>query len=102
VWRRQVGFVRGTRWPAGSSAATSWQEWQDEVMDGFLVEPPNKVKPGLRGSRVMSGDWQRLHRVRGASGGSPKNHWAPWLIHKARIEDGGAVASDRSDRWVSV
>jgi hypothetical protein len=24
-----------------------------------------KVEPGLRGSRVMSGDWQRLHRVRG-------------------------------------
>jgi hypothetical protein len=28
-----------------------------------------KVKPGLRGSRVMSGDWQRLHQVRGFSGG---------------------------------
>jgi hypothetical protein len=26
-----------------------------------------KVKPGLRGSRVMSGDWRRLHRVRGVS-----------------------------------
>jgi hypothetical protein len=24
-----------------------------------------KVEPGLRGSRVMSGDWWRLHRVRG-------------------------------------
>jgi hypothetical protein len=24
-----------------------------------------KVEPGLRGSRVMSGDWQKLHRVRG-------------------------------------
>jgi hypothetical protein len=24
-----------------------------------------KVEPGLRGSRVMSGDWRRLHRVRG-------------------------------------
>jgi hypothetical protein len=29
-----------------------------------------KVEPGLRGSRVMSGDWQRLHRVRGVSSGS--------------------------------
>jgi hypothetical protein len=26
-----------------------------------------KVEPGLRGSRVMSGDWWRLHRVRGVS-----------------------------------
>ena len=61
-----------------------------------------KVEPGLRGSRVMSGDWRRLHRVRGVSGGSPENHWVPWLIHKAKTEDGGAVASDRSDQWVPV
>jgi hypothetical protein len=33
-----------------------------------------KVMPGLRGSRVMSGDWRRLQRVRGVSGGSPENH----------------------------
>jgi hypothetical protein len=30
-----------------------------------------KVEPGLHGSRVMSGDWRRLHRVRGVSNGSP-------------------------------
>jgi hypothetical protein len=33
-----------------------------------------KVEPGLRGNRVMSGDWRRLHRVRGVSSGSPENH----------------------------
>jgi hypothetical protein len=33
-----------------------------------------KVEPGLRGSRVMSGDWQSLHRVRGVSSGPPENH----------------------------
>jgi hypothetical protein len=33
-----------------------------------------KVEPGLLGRRVMSGDWWRLHRVRGVSGGSPENH----------------------------
>jgi hypothetical protein len=33
-----------------------------------------KVEPELRGSQVMSGDWRRLHRVRGVSGGSPENH----------------------------
>jgi hypothetical protein len=32
-----------------------------------------KVEQGLRGSRVMSGDWRRLHRVRGVSIGSPIN-----------------------------
>jgi hypothetical protein len=33
-----------------------------------------KVEPGLRGNRVMSGDWRMLHRVRGVSSGSPENH----------------------------
>jgi hypothetical protein len=46
-----------------------------------------KVEPGLRGSRVMSGDRRRLHRVRGVSGGSPENQWVPWLIHKAKTEE---------------
>jgi hypothetical protein len=46
-----------------------------------------KVEPGLHGSRVMSGDWRRLHQVRGVSGGSPENHWVSWLIHKAKTEE---------------
>jgi hypothetical protein len=46
-----------------------------------------KVEPGLHVSRVMSGDWRRLHRVREVSGGSPENHWVPWLIHKAKTEE---------------
>jgi hypothetical protein len=46
-----------------------------------------KVEPILRGSRVMSGNWQMLHRVREVSGGSPENHWVPWLIHKAKTEE---------------
>jgi hypothetical protein len=50
-----------------------------------------KVESGLRGSRVMSGDWRRLHRVRGVSGGSPENHWVPWLIHKANTEEPNTV-----------
>jgi hypothetical protein len=32
-----------------------------------------KVEPGLHGSRVMSGDLRRLHRVRGICGSSPQN-----------------------------
>jgi hypothetical protein len=35
----------------------------------------------------MSGDWRRLHRVRGVSSGSPENNWVPWLIHKAKTEE---------------
>jgi hypothetical protein len=33
-----------------------------------------KVESGLRGIRVMSGDWRRLHRVRRVSCDSPENH----------------------------
>jgi hypothetical protein len=50
----------------------------------------------------MSGDWQRLLRVRGVSSGSPENHWVPCLIHKARTEDGGAEALGRSDRCATT
>jgi hypothetical protein len=66
-----------------------------------------KVEPGPCGSQVMSGDWRRLHRVRGVSGGSPESHWVPWLIHKAKTEEPKTVleqcqtgltgGSDRSD-----
>jgi hypothetical protein len=31
----------------------------------FWLSLKTKVDPGLRGSRVMSGDWRRLHRARG-------------------------------------
>jgi hypothetical protein len=64
-----------------------------------------KVEPGLRGSRVMSGDWWRLHCVRGVSNCSQENHGVPWLIHKAKTEEqqhqaslaGGVNQSDRCD-----
>jgi hypothetical protein len=69
-----------------------------------------KVEPGLLGSRVMSGDWWRLHQVHGVSSGSTENHWVPWLIHKAKTEEPKMVlrqcqtgltgGSDGSDRWV--
>jgi hypothetical protein len=71
-----------------------------------------KVDLGLRGSRVMSGDWRRLHQVRVVSRGSPENHWVSWLIHKAKTEEpktevqqhwtGLTGGSDRSNRWVPV
>jgi hypothetical protein len=54
-----------------------------------------KVELGLRGSRAMSGDWRRLNRVRGVSCGSPENHWVPWLIHKAKIEELKTVLQQR-------
>jgi hypothetical protein len=68
-----------------------------------------KVEPGLRGSRVMSGDWRSLHRVRGVSSGSQENHWVPWLIHKAKTEEPKTEVQQHrtgltggSDQWVPV
>jgi hypothetical protein len=46
-----------------------------------------KVEPGLRGSQVMSGDWRRLHQVRGVCCGSPENHRVTRLSHKAEAKD---------------
>jgi hypothetical protein len=46
-----------------------------------------KVEPELRGSRVMSGDWRRVHRVRGVCSGSLENHWVTRLSHKTEVED---------------
>jgi hypothetical protein len=60
----------------------------------------------------MSGDWRRLHRVRGVSSGSLENHWVPWLNHKAKtgelktvlqqLQTGLTGGSDWSDRWAPV
>jgi hypothetical protein len=54
-----------------------------------LLSLKTKVEPGLRGSgsRVMSGDWRRLHRVRGFCSGSLENHWVTRLSHKTEAED---------------
>jgi hypothetical protein len=35
----------------------------------------------------MSGDWRRLHRVRGVCSGSAENHWVTRLSHKTETED---------------
>jgi hypothetical protein len=40
----------------------------------FWLSLKTKVKSGLRGSRVMSGDWWRLHRVHEVCSGAPENH----------------------------
>jgi hypothetical protein len=46
-----------------------------------------KVKPELRGSGVMSGDWRKLCRVRGVCSGSPQNQLVTRLSHKTEDED---------------
>jgi hypothetical protein len=35
----------------------------------------------------MSGDWRRLHQVRGVCSGKPENHGVTQLSHKTEAED---------------
>jgi hypothetical protein len=67
-----------------------------------------KVEPGLREGRVISGDWQRLHQVRGVSVGftrKPLGSLADPQSQDRRTETevqqhqtGLTIGSDRSDR----
>jgi hypothetical protein len=56
-WRLRGGKNSGTK-----SWMVSW------------LSLKTKVESRLLGSRVMSGDWRRIHRVREVWSGSPKNH----------------------------
>jgi hypothetical protein len=48
----------------------------------------------------MSGDWRRLHQVRGVCGGSPENHRVTRLSHKAEAEDRAWLSGqNRPDRF---
>jgi hypothetical protein len=83
--------------------AASWQERQDEVMDGFLDEPQNQGRAGTM--------WEPNHEWRLAED-TPSSRGFQWFTKKPlgslvdphsqdrRTEDGGVAASDRSDRWV--
>jgi hypothetical protein len=88
VWRRQAGFVRGTRWLAGSNAGrmVARTARQSRWTVSWLSHK-TKVKPGLRGRQVLSGDWRRLHQVRSVCGGSLENHQVTRLSHKAEAKD---------------
>jgi hypothetical protein len=79
------------------------QERQDEVMDGFLVEPQNQGQAGTT--------WESCHEWRLAEA-TPSSRGFRWFTRKPlgsmvnpqrqdrRTKDRGVVASDRSDRWV--
>jgi hypothetical protein len=58
-----------------------------------------KVELELRGSQVMSGDWRRLHQVRGICGGSPENHRVTRLSHKAEAEDQAWLSGQNRPNW---
>jgi hypothetical protein len=94
----------GSRDPVASGVKCGTHGGMNSKMKSWTVSwlsLKTKVELGLHGSRVMSGDWQRLHRVR-------EGFW--WFTRKPlgslvdpqskdrRTEDGGAAAPDRFDR----
>jgi hypothetical protein len=78
-----------------------WHEQQDEVMDGFLVEPQNQDRAGTT--------WEPSHEWRFAEA-TLSSQGFQWFTRKPlvslvdpqsqdrRTEDGAAAAPDRSDR----
>jgi hypothetical protein len=58
----------GSRDPVASGVKCRPHGGKNDKMKSWTVSwlsLKTKVEPGLHGSRVKSGDWQRLHRVRG-------------------------------------
>jgi hypothetical protein len=80
----------GSRDPVANGVKCGPHGGKNSGMTSWMVSwlsLQTKVKPRLRGSRVMSGDWRRLHRVRGVCSGSPENHWVTRLSHKTVAKD---------------
>jgi hypothetical protein len=86
----------------GQVRAAWWHEQQDEVMDGFLVEPQNQGRAGTT--------WEPSHEWRLAEA-TPSSQGFRWFTREPlgslvdpqsqdrRTEDGAAAAPDRSNRW---
>jgi hypothetical protein len=94
----------GSRDPVASGAKCGTHGGMNSKMKSWMVSwlsLKTKVEPGLRGSRVMSGDW-------------PSSWGFLWFTRKPlgslvdpqsqdrRTEHGGAVALDQSDLCVPV
>jgi hypothetical protein len=70
--RSRDPVARGVKCGPHGGMSNKMKSW---TVSGLSLK--TKVEPGLRGSRVMSGNWRRLHRDHGVSSGSPENHWVP-------------------------
>jgi hypothetical protein len=86
VWRRQVGLVRGTRWPAESSAGhmVAWTTiWSHGRFVGWASKPRSSQ------DYVVAESWVAIGGGYTEFAGFPVVHqkWVPWLIHKAKTEE---------------
>jgi hypothetical protein len=85
--------------------AAWWQVQQDEVMDGFLVEPQNQGRAGT--TSELSHEWRLAEAT-------PSSWGFRWLTRKPlgslvdpqsqdrRTEDAVAAAPDRSDQCATT
>jgi hypothetical protein len=103
AWRRQVGFVQGTRWPAGSSAGRM-VAWTTRWSHGRFLGRASKPR--------SSRDYVSAELSVAIGGGYTEFVGFQWFTRKLlgslvdpqsqdrRTEDRAAAAPDRSDRWV--
>jgi hypothetical protein len=80
----------GSRDPVASGVKCGPHGGKNSKMKSWRVSwlsLKTKVELRIRGSRVMSGDWRRLHQVHGVCGGSQENHRVTRLSHKVEAED---------------
>jgi hypothetical protein len=92
VWKRQVGLVWGTRWLAGSRRAARWQEQQDEVEDGFLVEPQNQGRAGT--------SWEPSHECWLAEATS-SSRGLRWFTRKPSVYSAEPQSRGEDRVWLS-
>jgi hypothetical protein len=103
VWRRQVGLIRGTRWPAESSAGRMVAKITRGSLGRFLGWA--SILRSIR-DYVGAESWVVIRKGYTEFAGfqwftrKPLGSWVDPQSQERRIEYRGAAASDRSDRWV--
>jgi hypothetical protein len=85
--------------------AAWWREQQDEVVDGFLVEPQNQGRAGT--TWEPSHEWILAEATLSSRGfrwftRKPLGSLVDPQSQDRRTEDRAAAVPDRSDRWVPV
>jgi hypothetical protein len=99
----KYAWFEGPGGQQGQVRAAWWQEWQDEVMDGFLVEPKNQGRAGT--TWEPSHEWLLAEATLSSRGFRwfTRNSLGSMVDPQSQdqqIEFGDAAALDRSDWWV--
>jgi hypothetical protein len=101
---KQASF-EGPSGQRGQVRGAWWHQQQDEVMDGFMVEPQNQGRAGTMWE--PSNEWRLAEATPSLRGfrwftRQPLGSLVDPQSQDRRTEDGAAAVPDRSDRWVPV